>query len=91
MERVASRCVSLLAQRRGYSAAATMVKGAGRSAAATEEKTAVAAKSAMAAKKDVGTGAEKAAWVPDPVTGYYRPSGGAKEVDAADLRAKLCC
>ncbi|KAM3353139.1 hypothetical protein ACQJBY_024366 [Aegilops geniculata] len=90
MERVASRCVSLLAQRRGYSAAAAMVKGAGRSAAA-EEKTAVAAKSAMAARKDVGAGAEKAAWVPDPVTGYYRPSGAAKEVDAADLRAKLCC
>ena len=33
--------------------------------------------------------AEKAPWVPDPVTGYYRPAGGAKEVDAVDLRAKL--
>ncbi|KAF7031963.1 hypothetical protein CFC21_043202 [Triticum aestivum] len=91
MERVASRCVSLLAQRRGYSAAAAMVKGARRSAPAAEEKTAVAAKSAMAARKEVGASAEKAAWVPDPVTGYYRPSGAPKEVDAADLRAKLCC
>jgi hypothetical protein len=46
-------------------------------------------------KKEVNTAAaaaaeEKRAWVPDPVTGYYRPAGSAaKEVDAAELRAKL--
>jgi hypothetical protein len=45
-------------------------------------------------KKDVNNtsaaaGEEKTAWVPDPVTGYYRPAGGPKEVDAAELRAKL--
>ncbi|KQK04141.1 protein SENESCENCE-ASSOCIATED GENE 21, mitochondrial [Brachypodium distachyon] len=89
MERVASRCASLLAQR-GYSVSAALAKGAGRSA---EERTAVAVKRTMAAKKDVATAAaaeEKTAWVPDPVTGCYRPSSGAKEVDAAELRSKLC-
>ncbi|XP_062184172.1 protein SENESCENCE-ASSOCIATED GENE 21, mitochondrial-like [Phragmites australis] len=91
MDRVASSCVSLLTQRRGYSVAAAMVKGAGRR---TDEKkvAAVAAKRAMG-KKDVNMAAaaaeEKTAWVPDPVTGYYRPAGSAKEVDAAELRAKL--
>ena len=88
MERVASSCVSLLAQRRGYSVAAAMVKGAGRRAEETKA-TAAPAKRAMA-KKDVAAAEEKTAWVPDPVTGYYRPAGGAKEVDAAELRAKLC-
>ncbi|TVU21152.1 hypothetical protein EJB05_30776 [Eragrostis curvula] len=86
MERVASSCFSLLAQRRGYSVAAAMMKGAGRRA---EDKV---AKRVMG-KKDVntaaGAGEEKSAWVPDPATGYYRPAGGAKEVDAAELRAKL--
>jgi hypothetical protein len=47
----------------------------------------------MLGKKEVNTAAaaaeEKTAWVPDPATGYYRPAGGAKEVDAAELRAKL--
>ncbi|KAL2507635.1 protein senescence-associated protein 21 [Forsythia ovata] len=28
-------------------------------------------------------------WVPDPVTGYYRPENRAKEIDAAELRALL--
>ena len=65
--------------------AAAMAKGAGRRA---DEKKA-AAKRVMG-KKEVNTAAaEKTAWVPDPMTGYYRPAGGAKEVDAAELRAKL--
>uniref|UniRef100_A0A0E0FKY7 Uncharacterized protein n=1 Tax=Oryza nivara TaxID=4536 RepID=A0A0E0FKY7_ORYNI len=83
MERVASSCLSLLAQRRGYSVAAAVAKGAGRRA--DEKKVAAAvAKRTMAKAAE-----EKMAWVPDPVTGYYRPAGGAKEVDAAELRAKL--
>ncbi|KAJ1283553.1 hypothetical protein BS78_03G137300 [Paspalum vaginatum] len=87
MERVASSCVSLLAQRRAYSVAAAMAKGAGQR---VDAKAAAAAKRSMA-KKEVTTAAEdKTAWVPDPVTGYYSPAGGAsKEVDAAELRAKL--
>lgn len=45
---------------------------------------------AAVAKRTMAKAAEeKTAWVPDPVTGYYRPAGGAKEVDAAELRAKL--
>ncbi|XP_006644122.2 protein SENESCENCE-ASSOCIATED GENE 21, mitochondrial [Oryza brachyantha] len=86
MERVASSCLSLLAQRRGYSVAAAVVKGAGRR---PDEKKAAAA--AAATKRTMAKAAEEktAAWVPDPVTGYYRPAGGAKEVDAAELRAKL--
>ena len=60
-----------------------MAKGAGRRA--DEKKVAAAvAKRTMAKAAE-----EKTAWVPDPVTGYYRPAGGAKEVDAAELRAKL--
>ncbi|KAH6755495.1 senescence-associated gene 21 protein [Perilla frutescens var. hirtella] len=31
----------------------------------------------------------KISWVPDPVTGYYRPENQAKEVDAAELREML--
>ncbi|GAU11234.1 hypothetical protein TSUD_342250 [Trifolium subterraneum] len=30
----------------------------------------------------------KVCWVPDPVTGYYKPEN-IKDVDAAELRAKL--
>lgn len=32
---------------------------------------------------------EKVSWVPDPVTGYYRPENGAPEIDVAELRATL--
>ncbi|WOH01576.1 hypothetical protein DCAR_0520960 [Daucus carota subsp. sativus] len=28
-------------------------------------------------------------WIPDPVTGYYRPEGKGNEVDAAELREML--
>ncbi|CAH1447520.1 unnamed protein product [Lactuca virosa] len=28
-------------------------------------------------------------WVPDPVTGYYKPEGQTNQVDAADLRELL--
>lgn len=31
----------------------------------------------------------KTSWVPDPVTGYYRPENLAKEVDPAELREML--
>ncbi|CAL4976571.1 unnamed protein product [Urochloa decumbens] len=84
MERLASGCASLLFQRRGYSVATAVVKGPGRKAV---EKV---AKRVMG--KEVNTAAaspEKTEWVPDPVTGYYRPAGVPKEVDAAELRAKL--
>ncbi|CAO2192579.1 unnamed protein product, partial [Urochloa humidicola] len=84
MERVASSCASLLSQRRGYSVATAVVKGPARKVV---EKV---AKRVMG--KEVKTAAaspEKTPWVPDPVTGYYRPAGVPKELDAAELRAKL--
>ncbi|KAF5762826.1 putative Late embryogenesis abundant protein, LEA_3 subgroup [Helianthus annuus] len=28
-------------------------------------------------------------WVPDPVTGYYKPEGQTNEIDAAELREML--
>nr|CAB3477051.1 unnamed protein product [Digitaria exilis] len=87
MERVASGCASLLSQRRGYSVAVAVVKGPGRMAV---EKVAKRVMGKKEANTVAAMAQEKTAWVPDPVTGYYRPAGGAnKEVDAADLRAKL--
>ncbi|PON65880.1 Late embryogenesis abundant protein [Parasponia andersonii] len=48
------------------------------------------ASSRSVAKKAGEDGAaEKVAWVPDPVTGYYRPENGAQEIDVAELRAML--
>uniref|UniRef100_A0A7N0RA31 Uncharacterized protein n=1 Tax=Kalanchoe fedtschenkoi TaxID=63787 RepID=A0A7N0RA31_KALFE len=32
---------------------------------------------------------EPAAWIPDPVTGYYRPENVAAEMDVAELREML--
>ncbi|KAG5056234.1 hypothetical protein AAZX31_03G232200 [Glycine max] len=38
--------------------------------------------------EDKGVSSYKVSWVPDPVTGYYKPEN-IKEVDVADLRATL--
>lgn len=38
--------------------------------------------------REEGVSAYKVSWVPDPVTGYYRPEN-IKDIDAAELRAKL--
>ncbi|CAO2203372.1 unnamed protein product [Urochloa humidicola] len=93
MERVASSCASLLSQRpsgscamlwRGYSVATAVVKGPGRKAVEKVAK--------LVMGKEVSTAVaspEKTPWVPDPITGYYRPAGIPKEMDAAELRAKL--
>ncbi|XP_022144227.1 indole-3-acetic acid-induced protein ARG2 [Momordica charantia] len=32
---------------------------------------------------------EKVSWVPDPVTGYYRPENRTDEIDVAELRSIL--
>ncbi|CAA0158749.1 Late embryogenis abundant protein 2 [Arabidopsis thaliana] len=41
-------------------------------------------------KKRVGeASSEKAPWVPDPKTGYYRPETVSEEIDPAELRAIL--
>ncbi|CAO2184756.1 unnamed protein product [Urochloa humidicola] len=84
MERVASSCASLLSQRRGYSVATAVVKGPARKVV---EK--VAQRVMGKEVKTAAASPEKTPWVPDPVTGYYRPAGVPKELDAAELRAKL--
>lgn len=38
--------------------------------------------------EEKGRGAEKVSWVPDPVTGYYKPEN-TNEIDVADLRAMV--
>lgn len=63
---------------RGFAAATEAVR---RSLKAEK---AEAATKLLAAKR-----ADPNAWVPDPVTGYYRPANRAVEVDAAELRAAL--
>ncbi|KAK4482169.1 hypothetical protein RD792_009310 [Penstemon davidsonii] len=40
-------------------------------------------------KKGGSEESTKTPWVPDPVTGYYRPENHSKEIDAADLREML--
>ena len=59
---------------RGYAAAAA--SGAMRRGAADSKSAGESAKAAA-----------DASWVPDPVTGHYRPGNRAASVDAADLRA----
>lgn len=87
------RCTGVC--RRAYSVAAAMAKGVARRGADEKKAAAAAVTKRVMGKKEVNTAAaaaaeEKKAWVPDPVTGYYRPAGSAaKEVDAAELRAKL--
>ncbi|CAA2997377.1 protein SENESCENCE-ASSOCIATED GENE 21, mitochondrial-like [Olea europaea var. sylvestris] len=43
----------------------------------------------MILKKGVEESGKSTSWVPDPVTGYYRPENQAAEIDAAELRALL--
>ncbi|XP_072984410.1 protein SENESCENCE-ASSOCIATED GENE 21, mitochondrial [Typha latifolia] len=83
MARVLSNGIAVLVNRRGYSAAAVAaVMGTGRR---VEEKVAF-----MGGKRDLaGDTAAATSWVPDPVTGYYRPATGTGEIDAAELRALL--
>ncbi|XP_057964780.1 protein SENESCENCE-ASSOCIATED GENE 21, mitochondrial-like [Malania oleifera] len=72
--------VSLAVNRRGYSAA---TQGAAPSAAR-------GARSGVIVKKQgEQTGKTTSSWVPDPVTGNYRPENLADEIDVADLRNML--
>ncbi|KAI3805910.1 hypothetical protein L1987_21798 [Smallanthus sonchifolius] len=40
-------------------------------------------------KKGGGELKKSTPWVPDPVTGYYKPEGHTSQIDAADLRELL--
>ncbi|KAA8549148.1 hypothetical protein F0562_000832 [Nyssa sinensis] len=72
--------ISFAVARRGYAAASqgvvsATVRGGG-------------ARSGVMAKKG-GEESTKTSWVPDPVTGYYRPENKANEIDVAELREML--
>ncbi|GFP80640.1 late embryogenesis abundant protein lea5 [Phtheirospermum japonicum] len=68
--------ISAVVARRGYAAAASQ-GSTGRTGASN-----------LMFKKGAEESA-KTSWVPDPVTGYYRPENQAKEIDAAELRAMM--
>ena len=65
--------VSIALSRRGYAAASQGVASASHS---------------VMGKKS-GEESAKKSWVPDPVTGYYRPENRADEIDVAELREML--
>ncbi|XP_022769807.1 indole-3-acetic acid-induced protein ARG2-like [Durio zibethinus] len=70
--------------RRGYAAASQGVAPSGvRGGAATNSAVVKKTGEEMVGAK------EKVSWVPDPVTGCYRPENCAKEIDVAELRAML--
>ncbi|KAK7277762.1 hypothetical protein RJT34_22779 [Clitoria ternatea] len=80
--KVLSTLVADALTRRGY-AAATQSATRGGGAASMSGK--------MAPKKkgdDKVSSGEKVSWVPDPVTGCYKPEN-TKEIDVAELRATL--
>ncbi|KAH7862585.1 hypothetical protein Vadar_006807 [Vaccinium darrowii] len=73
--------ISVSISRRGYAAASSQgavsgsVRGGG---------------GGVMAKKGVEDSSKKtSSWVPDPVTGYYRPESHANEINVAELREML--
>ena len=73
--------ISVVASRRGYAAASQ--------GAVSSRVTGGGARSNLMLKKGGEESAKTTSWVPDPVTGYYRPENHAKEIDAAELRQML--
>ncbi|KAI9114026.1 hypothetical protein K1719_015277 [Acacia pycnantha] len=69
-------------QRRGYAVSVLHVCSGGGSRVGKLEDT-----SATATKQASSEAAS--AWVPDPVTGYYRPMNHSPEIDPAELRLML--
>ncbi|KAJ8510859.1 hypothetical protein OPV22_001293 [Ensete ventricosum] len=74
-----SDSITLFMNRRGYAAAAAAV---GRPA---EKKTVVRK---VVDSSAAASSASSSSWVPDPVTGYYRPAN-VRVLDAAELREML--
>ncbi|KAK4376327.1 hypothetical protein RND71_007004 [Anisodus tanguticus] len=72
--------VSSFLSRRGYAAA---VSGGVRGSVGSNVKVMLKKGGEESSKKS------STSWVPDPVTGYYRPESHAKEIDAAELRQML--
>ncbi|KAF8762240.1 hypothetical protein HU200_009793 [Digitaria exilis] len=79
----ALRAASLAAAPRARGYAASAASGAMRRAAAAAE----GAASGEAKEAGRRSAAAEISWVPDPVTGHYRPSNWAAAADPADLRA----
>ncbi|KAJ1692107.1 hypothetical protein LUZ63_008805 [Rhynchospora breviuscula] len=73
-----SDAVSFLMQRRGFAAAAAAAADVLRRSPKAEDKAAAAP-----------VAPHPHPWVPDPLTGCYRPANPAVQLDAADLRAML--
>ncbi|KAI8574766.1 hypothetical protein RHMOL_Rhmol01G0379400 [Rhododendron molle] len=70
--------ISVAVSRRGYAAASQGVASPS-----------VRGGSVMAKKGGEETTKKTSSWVPDPVTGYYRPESHANVIDVADLREML--
>lgn len=75
-----SNSVSTFLRRRGYAAAS-------QGAVSSVGKGGVPRSNVMMQKS--GEESVKTSWVPDPVTGYYRPEGQGNEIDPAELRKML--
>ncbi|MCD7467843.1 protein senescence-associated gene 21, mitochondrial [Datura stramonium] len=75
-----SDSVSAFLSRRGYASAS-------QGAVSSGAKGGVPRSNVMMQKS--GEESVKTSWVPDPVTGYYRPEGQSNELDAAELRKML--
>ncbi|KAF5744130.1 Indole-3-acetic acid-induced protein ARG2 [Tripterygium wilfordii] len=75
--------ISKAVARRGYATAAAPSQGR------VVSNVAAAGPRSSSAPAMVKKEGEKVSWVPDPVTGYYRPESGAEEIDVAELRALL--
>ncbi|XP_015951172.1 indole-3-acetic acid-induced protein ARG2 [Arachis duranensis] len=73
--------ISSLITRQGY---ATTAQSAVRGGAATIS----GGKMGPKTTEEKAAAAKKVSWVPDPVTGYYKPEN-IKDIDVADLRATL--
>ncbi|KAF8394591.1 hypothetical protein HHK36_020805 [Tetracentron sinense] len=83
--RVVAKSLRLSAVWRGYAAASqgvvsSVVRGGGRSGGTVKQG------EERGMQKD---GSETCSWVPDPVTGYYRPENRGDEIDVAELREML--
>ena len=73
--------ISVICYRRGYAAASQgVVSSLARSGGSGTR---------MVKKQgeEVVGSTEKVSWVPDPVTGYYRPENRVDEIDVAELRS----
>ncbi|KAH7838622.1 hypothetical protein Vadar_029196 [Vaccinium darrowii] len=82
VDRISFSSVASDVIRRGYAAASQgvvsgPVGGAG------------VGRSGVTGKKGGAEATKTSSWVPDPVTGYYRPENQADEIDVAELREML--